>query len=674
MTVPPRFRLSILGAFALTAPDGASRKPGKTQQALLAALALARGEARSREHLASLLWHDRGDAQARHSLRQSVLTLRKLLDDSDEHLIRGDAATLSLNPDLVSVDALEFEALARETSSESLARAGALYRGDLLSGLAIPSEAFEEWLTAERARWRRIAIDVLQRLAAQQVEAGHFAPAVRAAQHAIEIDPLDEASHRLLMRAHAARGRRSEALKVYRDLTDLLRRDLGTAPDQATVGLAETIRAEPQDAHARRKASATAEEPDQRSKTSQAAEGVRTLEARPTLLVLPFRPVDPNSVADPLADALTEDIAAGVSAVSNIAVFSPLTILETGAPVPDDESKIAAHFGVRYVLEGKLQRAEDQVRFWVRLTDRNRGQQIWAERFSGATADILALQDRITMEVLTALQVEITEGEQARTSHARGTRNLEAWLAAGQGLQLLRRASRANAERARDLYRRAAQHDALYPAAWEGLAWTHLLAVQFGWSEDRQQDLDTAAELAHKAQALDRGRGRTYSLLGAIALLRGECEEAIAAAERAIALAPQDSEPIALLAYTLSHCGDVERAAALIDTAIGLSPYPPLWYRWTLARIRRLQERFDEAIAILSDHLDERSPSKVPRLELVLALAEAGRGAEARARADEILRIDPFFTVGRWLAASADRDAARKDKEARHLRRIGLPA
>lgn len=640
---PAAFRLDILGEFRLAASSGeAVRLTGKGQKALLAVLALAPGDM-PREQLASLLWHDRGDEQARHSLRQAILTLRKALGDRDETILTGDSRHLKLNTERVAVDALEFESLTRGDSRDAMRRAASLYRGELLADLSVRSEAFEEWLSAERARWRDAASSLLLKLSEGLLADGAAEEAAATARRAIGINPLDEAAYRTLMRALALGGNRAAALSAYRSLSDVLKKELGAAPDPATARLAETLRSP----------SAPAERPIQ----------AKAAPPRPGVVVLPFQSVDRDTARDPLAEALTEDIAAGLSAVSTMVVVAP-------SALPSEPATLA---GPRHVLEGKVQRVDGQVRIWVRLGDRTEGRQIWAERFTGALSDVLALQDRITLEVVTALQVEITEGEQERIAVSRGTRNLEAWLAAGQGHQLLRRVSRSNTERARELYRRASERDANYAAAWEGLAWTHVLSLLFGWSADRAHDLAEAEALARKASGLDAARGRTHSLLGSIALMRGDGLEAIAAGEQALGASPQDAEATALLAYTLSHCGDLARAATLAETAIGLSPYAPRWYHWTRARIGRLSGRIDEAIAILSEHLDERPESLAPCVELALALQASGRNAEAQAVAKDMLRIDPTFRVSRWAFLWPDQDSARKDRDAALLRQAGLP-
>jgi DNA-binding SARP family transcriptional activator len=157
--------------------------PGRRERALLAYLAMSPGEPRSREKLAGMLWSERADKQARDSLKQAVLKLRKALNGVQPTPLPSDREFVTLDPAAVSVDVAEFERLIGHGTPEAVARATALYRGDLLDGFEAYDRAFEEWLLMERQRLRDLAREALAGLLDRHITAGRHerAPPRRAA-------------------------------------------------------------------------------------------------------------------------------------------------------------------------------------------------------------------------------------------------------------------------------------------------------------------------------------------------------------------------------------------------------------------------------------------------------------------------------------------------------------
>jgi len=141
--------LTLLGGFELRLADGAvADLPGQKDRALLAVLAMAAGDGHSRERLAGLLWSEHGERQARDSLKQALVRLRRCLGG----VLRTDRQSIAFDRATVDIDVLAFERLVREGTLASLAEATALYRGDLLEGVTIRDPAFEDWLSVERQR------------------------------------------------------------------------------------------------------------------------------------------------------------------------------------------------------------------------------------------------------------------------------------------------------------------------------------------------------------------------------------------------------------------------------------------------------------------------------------------------------------------------------------------
>src|SRR5215467_49779 len=192
-------RLVLLGGFQAFAAGKEIDVPGRKERALLAVLAFPVGEPRARDKLAGLLWSDRGDSQARDSLKQTLFKLRKSLDGVQPSPLVADREFLSLEGSAVAVDVAEFEQLIGEATTESLARATALYRGDFLDGLDLRDAAFDEWLLMERQRLRELAREALAKLLDWYMPRGAHDHAATAARRLLAIDPLRESAHRALM-------------------------------------------------------------------------------------------------------------------------------------------------------------------------------------------------------------------------------------------------------------------------------------------------------------------------------------------------------------------------------------------------------------------------------------------------------------------------------------------
>ncbi|HKP26932.1 MAG TPA: BTAD domain-containing putative transcriptional regulator, partial [Dongiaceae bacterium] len=221
-------RLELLGGFRLIAADGREIPvSGKKNRALLAILALAPGCSASREAIAGLLWSDRGEQQARNSLRQNLLTLRNDLAPIDPTPLVFQEDLVKLDPMRISIDVLDFF---NWRAHGDLATAASLFKGPLFAGLSLSDNAFEEWLREQRDTINGKAIAVLEQLAGQEGGEARIASAKRL----VALDPLREASHRLLMAAYAEAGEKGLALKQYEICRDLLKQELGIAPAQQT--------------------------------------------------------------------------------------------------------------------------------------------------------------------------------------------------------------------------------------------------------------------------------------------------------------------------------------------------------------------------------------------------------------------------------------------------------
>jgi len=243
-----RLSLTLLGDFqARLGPVPPLRLGARKAEALLAYLALPPGQPHSRDKLAALLWDDRSPQQARSRLRETLFVLRRALACADPPCLELGSETLALHADAVDVDVVAFERLVQAGSTEALARAVDLYRGDLLEGLAFRGALFEDWLMGERERLRELALDTLAKLLAHQRVVGPAETALQTALRLTALDPLQETVHRTLMRLYAQLGRRGAALRQYQLCVGVLQRELGVEPEADTRQLyQEILRRRPQ--------------------------------------------------------------------------------------------------------------------------------------------------------------------------------------------------------------------------------------------------------------------------------------------------------------------------------------------------------------------------------------------------------------------------------------------
>ncbi|NIS62943.1 MAG: adenylate/guanylate cyclase domain-containing protein, partial [Proteobacteria bacterium] len=322
-------------------------------------------------------------------------------------------------------------------------------------------------------------------------------------------------------------------------------------------------------------------------------EKVLPLPEEPSIAVLPFANISGDPEQEYFSDGLTEEIITALSKVDKIFVIaSNSTFSYKGKPVKVQQ--VGEELGVRYVLEGSVRKAGDRVRITAQLIDALTGHHLWAERYDRDLKDIFALQDEITMRILTALRVTLTEGEQARM-YDKGTENLDSFLKVLQGMHYLLRFNEDDNVVARQMFEEAVPLDPENPVAHTMLGWTHVMDVWYGSSESPGKSMERASELAQKAIALDETQDSAHSLLGHIYLMMRQYDMAIAEGERAVALNPNGADAHAHLAMTLNYVGRREEAIALFKKAIRLNPMPPNWYLTHLAFTYRLTGKNEEA-------------------------------------------------------------------------------
>ncbi len=386
-------RLDLLGEFV--ARDGENREltiGSRKAQALLAFLALPPGKSQSREMLAGLLWSDRGDTQARASLRHALAELRKTLGDAGSSSLIAGRAAVSLDSETVSVDVAEFERLIGDGTPAALERAAELYRGDFLDGIGVHDPAFEDWLRDERQRLNEWAYETLSRLLNQQV-AGDTERAIATARRLLVLDPLREVTHRALIRLYADKGERTLALKQYQACREVLAAELGLAPEPETEKLAEEIRIG---------AVGAGEAGDPAPEPPAPGGEPLPLPDRPSIAVLPFVNMSGDAEQEYFANGITEDIITELTRFKNLFVIARNSSFAfKGQAV--DVGEIGRKLGVHYVVEGSVRKAGNRVRITAQLVEAASGNHLWAEHYDRELEDIFAVQDEVVREIAVAV-------------------------------------------------------------------------------------------------------------------------------------------------------------------------------------------------------------------------------------------------------------------------------
>jgi adenylate cyclase len=367
------------------------------------------------------------------------------------------------------------------------------------------------------------------------------------------------------------------------------------------------------------------------------------LPEKPSIAVLPFVNMSGDPEQEYFSDGITEEIISTLSKVPHLFIIARNSVFTYKAKSVKVQ-QVGRELGVRYILEGSVRKAGDRVRITAQLVDAVTGGHLWSERYDRDLKDIFALQDEITMKILTAVRVKLTQGEQARL-YGKGAVNLDSFMKVLQGVPYFYRFNKEGNIQARQMFEEAIALEPENAAAYTMLGWTYLMEIWFGLSESPGKSMALAAELAQKALALDDSLDPPHSLLGNIYLLKRQYEKAIAEEERAVALNPNGADAHAHLGMTLNYVGRPEEAIALLKKAIRLNPIPPNWYLFTLGDGYRMTGQYEDAVAAYKRVLHRNPDDMRAHIGLAATYSLSGQEEEARAAAAEVLRLDPKFSV-----------------------------
>jgi adenylate cyclase len=392
------------------------------------------------------------------------------------------------------------------------------------------------------------------------------------------------------------------------------------------------------------------------------------LSAHSSIAVLPFTNLSEDPDQEYFSDGVTEDIITDLSKFHDLLVVaSHSTFVYKDKPASVDQ--IGRDLGVRYVLEGSVQRTDQRVRINVQLIDTASGRHLWAERYDENLGDIFDLQDRITKRIVQSLAVHLTDIELDRVS-AKPTDNLEAYDYALKGRALAKDLTRADNAEAREMFRRALDLDPSYAPAYSGLGFTYFLGVLYGWSVLPNRDLNRAFELAQTSLDLDQSDVAAHRLLGRIYLFRKEYDLGIVELERALALNPNDAASYADQGLNLVWSSRPEGAILAFETALRLDPNMGAEALFHLGLAYYLTGRYEDAILHLERSSGRNPEFALTHVGLAAAYAQIEEPAKASRAAAAVRRLDPFFSTDQF--GQLFRDPAHAAQVTTALRKAGL--
>jgi TolB-like protein/Flp pilus assembly protein TadD len=383
---------------------------------------------------------------------------------------------------------------------------------------------------------------------------------------------------------------------------------------------------------------------------------------KPSIAVLPFANLSGDPEQDYLSDGISEQIITSLSKIPHLFVIARNSVFTyKGKPVKVQQ--VAEDLGIRYVLEGSVQLFGEKLRITAQLIDAITGNHLWAEHYDRNLKDIFVLQDEITSKIITSLQITLTEGEYARMVGS-DTSNLKAieyfWI--GEHHLLYKNFTKEDCNMARQFFEKAVELDPKYATAWAGLGFAHLFGGSF----------KPAEQCAQKALSIDDANPKANDLMGWLFYYQRDFDQAIEYEKKAVALAPNDHWRVHCLGYMMLFTGRYEDAIALEKRSLRLSPSEGHLQLNILGWAHYRLKQYNEGIAALKKSIVLNTQFVLPHLGLTAIYSELERDEEAKHHAEQVLRIDPEFSVEGWWKLWPDKIQSEVERMNRAWRKAGL--
>jgi DNA-binding winged helix-turn-helix (wHTH) protein/TolB-like protein/Tfp pilus assembly protein PilF len=383
-------------------------------------------------------------------------------------------------------------------------------------------------------------------------------------------------------------------------------------------------------------------------------------EGLPSLTVQPFRLLGNDESQAHLAQGLTYDLITDLSQLSGLLVIGSRSVM--GIKTDQSEARTA-----RYLVQGEVQRIEDEIRVHVHLLDAQSGQQIWSERYHQPVRNLFQVQEEISQKIVSSLSIRVNEEEKRRLAH-RYTRNIEAYelFLRAQSLLLLRLS--AENDQARKLFRQAIDLDPSFARAYGGLALSFAADFRNQWTTNGSAALEKAQTMARTALEIDPEIPEVYWVLAYVSTQQRQHEKAIGLLKKAISLDRSFADAYALMGGISTYVGRPEETISPIRTAIRLNPDAGYLYYLLLGRAYFFLGDWEQARINLNE-ASERNPTNLEaRIYLAAVLASTGDHEGAAWQREEILALDRSFLAADWMDTypMTDKDQAAKLLSALH--------
>jgi adenylate cyclase len=393
-----------------------------------------------------------------------------------------------------------------------------------------------------------------------------------------------------------------------------------------------------------------------------------SLNEKPSIAVLPFKNLSGNPEQAYFSDGITNDIITDLSKFQELWVIASNTVFSyKNKPVKIKD--IHRDLGVRYVLEGSVQKTGGKVRINVQLIDAAADHHIWAERYDKDFKDLFKLQNELVQSIVTKLAIQIDETERKRIMKKK-TGDLQAYDYLLRGWEYIYQNTREGNKQARRMFRKAIDIDSSYSSAYAALSWSHIFDFFYGWTVFPEKSLERAHDLAKKALSLEETNALAHSALGIVYLRRKQYELAIGELQQAIKLNPNDTQSQSQLGSVMLYSGRKDAAIYWLESALRLNPHISFGDLMVLAQAYYLNGQYEDAITILNKGLAGNPNYAGYYIMLAAAYARVGRAEAAKRSAREVLRLDPFFEVGSY--GTVFRNPEDRSRIVDGLRKAGL--
>ena len=390
---------------------------------------------------------------------------------------------------------------------------------------------------------------------------------------------------------------------------------------------------------------------------------------KPSIAVLPFTNMSGDRDQEYFSDGITDDLITALSRLPDLFVIARTSSFTyKGKAVKVQE--ISRELGVKYILEGSVEKAGGRVRITAQLVDATTGEDFWAEQYERPLRDIFVLQDEVVGRIVTTLKLQLTLEERGILVRKQ-TDNPEAYDDFLRGQEHYWALTKQGNAQARQMFEKAIELDPKYADAYVALGFAHLLDYILQWISDPHA-LDRAFQMAQKAVALDDSLPLAHALLGRLYVYRWQYDQAIAECERGVELGPNSANAYDMLAQTLARSGEPAESIAPAEKAMRLDPRNRDLYLSELGYA--YMGRYDEAIPCFKK-LGAHNNNPFVHFYLAVDYFELGREQDARTEAAEILRINPQFSLQKLVDRGmpvAGRDRTLGARYIADLRKVGL--